>query len=68
MQTGHWLQIKVEWSAVSSKVVHMLTGGRMLRRPFLTVVGVRQKQSLVAHQMGAYKQAKIAWWIVCQCV
>ncbi len=61
MQTRHWLQIKVEWSAVSSEVVHTLTGGRMLRKPFLTVVGVRQKQSLVPRQMGAYRHAKIAW-------
>ncbi len=61
MQTTHWLLTKVDWPAVSSKVVQMLTGGRMLRRPVLTAVSVRQKHSLVARQKGAYKQAKIAW-------
>ncbi len=61
MQTRHWLLNKVDWPAVSSKVVQMLTGGRMLQRPFLTVVGVRRKESLVPRQTGAYKHAKIAW-------
>ena len=57
MQTRHWLLIM----GVRQHSVHTLTGGRMLRRPFLTVVDVHQKESLVAHQMGAYKHAKIGW-------